>query len=460
MVIKSYFEKNNTILRNQVTNTGLNPITELYYGGNGPSSEFSRFIFKPDLSRLAAFNADGTIKDLTKAKHVLKLKNTGLFDLAMVKRKASSFDLILFDINQEWDEGAGYNYTANCAVGESDFKITPSNWVEARSNESWNGGPGIFTGTTTGITTQHFDAGNEDLEMDVTSLINNILSGATTNYGFGIAFDRFTEETPTTELQYVGFFTRHTNTLYEPYIETTYDNPIKDDRSDFYLDKANKLYLYVNLGGEPTNLDSIPTVTIKNTSDVTYSSFTTSEVSHVTKGVYSIELKIPTEANVSEDCMMFTDTWSNIVINGINRPDIELDFPLIDSAKYYNIGDGYELPKNYTFSVTGIMNEEQIVRGDVKKILVSANIPYTVNQKEVIDNIKYRVYTKEGPNEVTIINYNDINRANSYNYFLLDTAGLIPTTYYLDIKSISNNTTKTHKGVTKFTIVGLSELNK
>ena len=157
---------------------------------------------------------------------------------------------------------------------------------------------------------------------------------------------------------------------------------------------------------------------------------------------------------------MFTDTWSNIVINGINRPDIELDFPLIDSTKYYNIGDGYELPKNYTFSVTGIMNEEQIVRGDIKKVLVSANIPYTVNQKEVIDSIQYRVYTKEGPNEVTIINYNDINRANRYNYFLLDTASLIPTTYYLDIKSISNNTAKTHKEVTKFTIVGLSELNK
>lgn len=462
MVIKSYFEKNNTILRNQVTNTGLNPITELYYGGNGPSSEYSRFIFKPDLSRLETFKADGTIEDLSKVKHTLKLKNTGLFDLAFTKRKASSFDIILFPITQEWDEGVGYDYTADCVLGESDYKITPSNWIEGRSNEAWVGGPGIYTGSTSGITisTQHFDAGNEDLEMDITEAINDILTGGTTNYGFGIAFDRITEETPTTELQYVGFFTRHTDTLYEPHIETVYDNPINDDRSDFYLDKNNKLYLYVNLGGEPTNLDELPTVLIKDSNDLTYSSYTASDVSHVTKGVYCVDLIVPTQVDVAEDCMMFTDIWSNIKINGITRPDIELDFTLTDSNKYYNIGTADELPKNYTFTVSGIMNEEKIVRGDIKKVIVTANIPYTVNQKEVIDNIQYRIYTKEGPNEVTIIDYNDINRSNNYNYFLLDTDSLVASTYYLDIKSISNNTSKTHKDITKFIIVGLSELNK
>ena len=462
MVIRSYFDKNNTILRNQVTNTGLNPITEIYYGGTGVSSEFSRFIFKPDLSRLEAFNTDGTIKDLSKVKHVLKLKNTGLFDLAFTKTRASSFDIIVFRVEQEWDEGTGYDYAADCVIGESDYKITPSNWTYARSNELWDNGSGVYSGSTTGITinTIHMDSGNEDIEIDITNEINDILSGATTNYGYGIAFDRITEETPTTELQYVGFFTRHTDTLYEPHIETTYNNPIEDDRSDFYLDKNNKLYLYVNLGGQPTNLDELPTVIINDSNDLAYSSYTQSDVTQVTKGVYCIDINIPTEVDAAEDCMMFTDVWSNIKINGITRPDIELEFPLIDSGKYYNIGTSDELPKDYTFSVSGIMNEEKIVRGDIRKVLVTANIPYTVNQKEVIDNIQYRIYTMEGPNEVTIIDYNDINRSNTYNYFLLDTDSLVSSTYYLDIKSISNNTVKTHKDITKFIIVGLSELNK
>jgi hypothetical protein len=41
--------------------------------------------------------------------------------------------------------------------------------------------------------------------------------------------------------------------------ETKYDNHIIDDRNNFILDKLNKLYLYVNVGGNPTK-DALPTV--------------------------------------------------------------------------------------------------------------------------------------------------------------------------------------------------------
>ena len=51
----SYFSKNNTILSNSYTNTGRNPVTELFYG-NFTYSEFpsgySRFIFDLDLTLL------------------------------------------------------------------------------------------------------------------------------------------------------------------------------------------------------------------------------------------------------------------------------------------------------------------------------------------------------------------------------------------------------------------------
>jgi hypothetical protein len=37
--IRSYFEKNNTIVKNSQVNTAKNPTTEIYYGGG-----FSKFI--------------------------------------------------------------------------------------------------------------------------------------------------------------------------------------------------------------------------------------------------------------------------------------------------------------------------------------------------------------------------------------------------------------------------------
>ena len=41
MVVRTYFDRNNTILYNSEINTGKNPVTELYYGGDS----YSRFIF-------------------------------------------------------------------------------------------------------------------------------------------------------------------------------------------------------------------------------------------------------------------------------------------------------------------------------------------------------------------------------------------------------------------------------
>ncbi|NIQ13325.1 MAG: hypothetical protein GTO02_02610, partial [Candidatus Dadabacteria bacterium] len=88
---------------------------------------------------------------------------------------------------------------------------------------------------------------------------------------------------------------------------------------------------------------------------------------------------------------------------------------------YYNIGDNTELPKEYGFSITGVRRDEKIFRGDIRKVSVSARIPYTVNQTDIIDNLQYRLYVREGRNEYTVIDFQDIERTNNRNYFLLDT---------------------------------------
>lgn len=471
MVVRTYFDKNNTLLYNDTYNTGQNPITELFYGGDSDDLKYSRFIFYFDETRIKDFYTGGTFADITKLTHTLRMTNTGAFDTDLLgskkcdgKKRACSFDLQVFKIEQDWDEGCGYDY-GECrfigGVGASDN--APSNWTYAQSNINWSGGNGVYSGTaSTAITinTQHFDKGNENIEIDVTDYVNGVLTGDT-NYGLGIAFTRIYEQTPTDDVQYVGFFTRHTQTFYEPFIETSYTNPITDDRQDFYLDKNNKLYLYVNIGGQPTNLDVLPSqVVIKDTNDVTFSTITQSAVTHVTKGVYSIDLNVPTSTGTTSNCgVMYTDTWSGLTVNGVSVPDAELEFVLKENTSYFNIGaDVDQTPKRYGFSVSGIRRDERIHKGDIRKVFVNANIPYTVNQKEVVDNLQYRLYVKEGRNEYTVIDYRDVDRTFNANYFLLDTASLVPTTYYLDVKVESNQEVTTIKDVISFDIVSQSDL--
>jgi hypothetical protein len=111
----------------------------------------------------------------------------------------------------------------------------------------------------------------------------------------------------------------------------TYENYIKDDRNNFFLDKPNKLYLYVNLNGNPTNLDAIPSVNIYDPNGDIFSAYTSSSVTHVTLGVYSVDIIVPTTASNLET--MYNDVWTGLTINGVTRPDITLDFVLDERAR-------------------------------------------------------------------------------------------------------------------------------
>jgi hypothetical protein len=466
MVIRTYFDKNNTIISNTIANTGLNPVTELFYGGYDGIEKYSRFLFHFDETNLKQLYTGGTYTDLSKLKHTLRLTNTASFDTGLLngtmaaKDRATSFDLILFKINQDWDNGVGYDDEVPILTsGDYLYSTGPSNWVNPKTGFNWSGGTGVYSGSPSSITvtTQHFDKGNENIEMDITDYVNGVLTG-NTNYGLGIAFARGYELLNTTALQYVGFFTNNTQTFYEPYIETTYENHIKDDRNNFFLDKNNKLYLYVNIGGNPTNLDQIPNVDVYDSNGNLFSAYTSSDVNHVTKGVYSIDIIVPTNSGNVET--MFNDVWKNVVINGVSRPELSLDFVVKSSFEYYNIGTNDMLPKKVAVNISGIRNQENILRGDVRRVIVSARIPYTVEQTQYIDNLQYRLYVKEGGAELTVIDFQPVEMANNYYYFLLDTPSLIPNTYYLDVLATSNLEVTTLKNVCQFNIVNQVELRK
>ena len=461
MVIRTFLDKNNTLIKNNYTNTGRNPVTELFYGGEGVSNTYSRYIFHFDETRLVGLYNNNTFSNLSALTHTLKLTNTTSFNAEHLngtmgsKSRASSFDLIVFKVPQFWDEGVGYDYeSCGLLTGDCAVSVEPSNWMYSQTGVYWSGGSGVFTGSSTEIIgTQHFDAGNENLEIDITEYVNDVLTGAT-NYGLGIAFARGYELIESSCLQYVGFFTRHTQTFYEPLIETIYATNIQDDRNNFFLDKPNKLYLYVNLAGNPTNLDNVPSVDIYDQNGLLYTHFSASSVNHVTKGVYSIDITIP--SSQSDDGYLYNDVWKNIVINGVVRPDISLDFELKNSLGYYNIGSTDSLPKKVAVSISGIQSQEKIKRGDIRKVIVSTRIPYTVEQTQSISSLKYRLHVSEGKNEYTVIDFQPIEMATNYNYFLLDTQSLIPNTYYLDILCESNLEVTTLKNVLNFTIASES----
>lgn len=466
MVIRTYIDKDNTIIKNLLTNTGRNEIAQLYYGGHPSLSDYTRHLFYFDVADLQTKYNNGELGDLSNVTHTLKMTNTSFFDEDLLAQKtcegfqrACSFDLNLFRINKSWDEGCGYDYTQVITQQNDDVTYVEgaSNWISSTSTVDWDE-PGVYSGSPSGITVtyQHFDKGNENIEMDVTDEVNSLITGGTINYGYGLSFDRSLETTVKDQSQYVGFFTKETQTYYEPFVESIYDNPIKDDRNNFYKGKTNKLYLYVNVGGQPTNLDNNPSVIIKDEDDVIYTAITTGQTTHVTKGVYSVEFSIPT---TSDGCVLYTDTWGNLSVNGNSRSDVELTFEVKDDEDYFDIGTNDTTTIDYYLNVSGIKREERIKRGDQRKVFVSARKPFTSNETDVIDGLEYRLYVKEGNTEVNVIEWQDVNRAFNNNFFILDTSWMIPNIYYIDIKLTSNLEVKTYSDTLKFQIVNQIELH-
>ena len=75
----SYFSRNNTLISYSYTNTGRNPVMQLYYGDSGLANPvgYSRFIFDLDLTSLREKIAQGVISTNcanSEVTHVLKLR--------------------------------------------------------------------------------------------------------------------------------------------------------------------------------------------------------------------------------------------------------------------------------------------------------------------------------------------------------------------------------------------------
>jgi len=446
MVLRTYLSKNNTIVSGTKINTGKNPISELYYGG--VNKGFSRNLMQFNHTNIKKYYEEGFFGDLSKVTHTLKMVNTGIFNEDLLnkntedgKERTSSFDLVLFEINESWDEGIGYDYNLNLKGGVISNK--PSNWYDRETGVNW-GINGVDNSNLINI--QHFSDGNENLTLDITSIVNEYILGTKTNNGMALSFTPYLESLDSDKPQYVGFFSRHTQTFHEPYIESKYTNVISDDRFNFYGEKNNKLYLYVNTNNQPTNLDELPIVTIKSENgDLDEFTVTAEQIS---KGVYGIDVIINESGN-----FMCEDKWSNIKIGGIERPDITLNFEVKESDDYYNIGLNTEIPESYKMNIVGIKYNEKINKGDVRKIFTNAVVPYTVNHKVLVDRLEYRLFVKEGVNEHTVIDYNLVNKTFMNNYFLLDTESLLPNTYYLDIRVKNGDQIKTTKEILKFDVM-------
>lgn len=441
--IRTYFDKDNIIIKDSMINLGKNPVAELFYGGSYENPIYSRYIFHFSEEKLKNLYENCYLGDLSNVKHTLKLKPGWFFGNDFQKCAASSYRLCLFKVNQDWDEGCGYLY--DCEGGceklvplKCNVQHSASNWIYAKSDIEWETEGAILNESGDTISCVYSSCDNQIndyLEFDVTEEINNLLSDGLLNHGYVIALAPEFENYPEDEIKYIGFYTKDTNTYFQPFLETVYDKSIKDNRYSFYLNKRNNLYFHFYLGSELASLDELPIVNIVNSEGVTLGTITANCIS---KGIYEAPVLLTGDM---QDCYgMYEDHWTNIKINGVQLDNHIGEFEVKNYNEYFKASQQILEQPKIGIKVRGIRHSEKIKKGEIRKVFADVYEGFNGKKQNALDNIYYRLYVKQGTNELNIIDWQIMEQSLCQNWTYFDTSWMIEQEYWIDFKVVKNNT--------------------
>ena len=146
--------------------------------------------------------------------------------------------------------------------GATGFSKTDFTGGDGTAEWTTEGGD-YYTDIKYGQLTASFDTGTEDIELDISDLVEvGWLDGDISNYGLMLKFPEHTE-TAISSSYTKRFFSRESEFFYKrPVIEARWDSAIKDDRGSFYLSSSlasseniNNLYLYNYIRGQMKTID-------------------------------------------------------------------------------------------------------------------------------------------------------------------------------------------------------------
>ena len=238
------------------SNMGQADVSEVYsiYGrATTSSAELSRIITQFDVASITSDRTAGVIPASGSTSFYLRLYNA-----ETSKTVPRDFNLVVSAISRSWVEGDGLDLENYKDIGKS-------NWISASTTTAWTTEGGDYHASPT--FEQTFDTGLEDLDLDVTSLVEEWIAGDKSNYGFGIQLTS-SQETATTSYYTKRFFARGTQYFFKkPVIEARWNSSTQDDRGDFYYssslapanDNLNTIYLYNFVRGQLTNIPAIST---------------------------------------------------------------------------------------------------------------------------------------------------------------------------------------------------------
>ena len=413
-----YADKTNCILEDQPTkNTGNNEVAELWYGENG----VSRFLVRFDLTDYTTYLDSGIIPSGATA--TLNLKSMPTLD-TLEAEMATSFELEVYSADTEWHEGNGY------AFNNPDSIADYSNWNSATTVIAWQTPGGDYS---TLFGSQTFDKGDEDIALELPS---DLLSESwqTSNNGILVKFSAAHEALTGSTQQIKKIFTRHTNTLYDPYIELEWDSTIRDNSDEIYEENAVKLFCYITSGGELSDPVSVESCNVYSGDPIgLVSGYTSPDIQKHDIGVYFVDF-VGTDLPENTDITIY---WNITPLKSGGRSITLTSSTTTIGDPWTNTSSPSHSATNYMLTMPNL--EGSYTQGERRNITVLAREQYQ-SSTTVLKDLEYRIIIKDGTITHGIVPWTDVNYSSGENFIALDTTWM-PTgqTYNLELRYNGND---------------------
>ena len=236
-MIKSTYSINDTSIYEQSSsmNTGIDSILELTKISSSAGIFTSRVLIKFPLEEISASCAAGKI---TNPSFFLNLYQTE------VSETPQNYSLVAFPVSQSWVNGVGraieptqlnkitrigasWKYRNKQNANVEYIALRDTQWtsrsLDIDSEMLYSNVTGGGTWYKNYYGTQSFNDESADIRMDVTAPIKYLLSQSRANNGL-IIMRSGSQETNTEQYGTLKFFSRETNTVYQPRLEVVYDD--------------------------------------------------------------------------------------------------------------------------------------------------------------------------------------------------------------------------------------------
>ena len=239
--------------------------------GSSEQTELTRLLLQFDLGKVSQMQDEGKI-DINDSTFKCLVS---LHDVYGGQATPENFDVILFPLSQSFDEGSGYDITGFRDIGAVNYVTAsftsglPVLWNAEGAMASGSLGDEaidiIVSGSLSGPSgtssqslspVQRFVTGEEDLLIDVTTIVSGTITSQIPNKGFLVAFSGSFENN---ERSYFvkRFASRDaSNTAIRPKLIVKYDDSLHDNHEDFTFDLTSSLYLNNFQQGAATNIVS------------------------------------------------------------------------------------------------------------------------------------------------------------------------------------------------------------